>query len=101
VQRLGGGTGDTAALTDAQRLGVPSRWGWTYLRSMEVVVRVLQVLLALLAALVAVAFVMALGSSDTGLLEKVALLVLAALCVWASIAAPRLASRFHARRRLS
>ena len=48
-------------------------------RLMTVVVRLVQVLLGLLAVIVAGAFVMALGSETTGLVEKVALVLLAAL----------------------
>ena len=47
---------------------------------MTFVVRLVQVLLALLAVLVAGAFIMALGSRDTGLVEKMVLLLVAALC---------------------
>jgi hypothetical protein len=49
---------------------------------MTFVVRLMQVLLALLAVLVAGAFIMVLDSQDTGLVEKVVLLLVAALCVW-------------------
>lgn len=64
-------------------------------------VRVLQLLLAVIAVLLALAFVMALGSPDTGPLEKVVLLVLAAMCLWGAVALPRLASRRNSRRRLT
>ena len=64
-------------------------------------VRLVQVLLALLAVLVAGAFVMALGSQDTGLLEKVVLLLVAALCVWGAFNLPRLATRLRVRRHVS
>ncbi|KGN36225.1 hypothetical protein [Knoellia aerolata] len=46
---------------------------------MTFVVRLAQVLLALLGVLVAGAFTMVLGSQDTGLVEKVVLLLAAAL----------------------
>ena len=68
---------------------------------MTVVVRLLQVLLALLAVLVAGAFIMALGSQYTGLVEKVVLLLVAALCVWGTLTLPRLATRLRVRRHLS
>ena len=48
---------------------------------MTFVVRFAQVLLGLLAVLVGGAFIMALGSQDTGLVEKVVLVMVAALCV--------------------
>ena len=68
---------------------------------MTFVVRLVQVLLALLAVLVAGAFIMALGSQDTGLVEKVVLLVVAALCVWGAFNLPRLAARLRVRRHVS
>lgn len=68
---------------------------------MTVVVRVVQVLLGLLAVIVAGAFVMALGSEDTGLVEKVVLVLVAALCVWGGIALPRLTTRLRTRRHVS
>ena len=63
--------------------------------------RLVQVLLALLAVLVAGAFIMALGSQDTGLVEKVVLLLVAALCVWGAFNLPRLATRLRVRRHVS
>jgi hypothetical protein len=68
---------------------------------MTAVVRLVQVLLGLLAVIVAGAFVMALGSEDTGLVEKVALVLLAALCVWGTITLPRVATRLRIRRHVS
>ncbi len=68
---------------------------------MTFVVRLLQVLLALLAVLVAGAFVMSLGSQYTGLVEKVVLLLVAALCVWGTFTVPRLATRLRVRRHAS
>lgn len=68
---------------------------------MTFVVRLVQVLLALLAVLVAGAFIMALGSQDTGLVEKVVLLLVAALCVWGAFHLPRLATRLSIRRHVS
>ena len=63
--------------------------------------RFVQVLLGLLAVLVAGTFIMALGSPDTGLLEKVVLVMVAALCVWGTIALPRLATRLRVRHHIS
>lgn len=63
--------------------------------------RFVQVLLGLLAVLVAGAFIMALGSRDTGLLEKVVLVMVAALCVWGTVSLPRLAARLRVRRHVS
>jgi len=68
---------------------------------MTFVVRLVQVLLALLAVLVAGAFIMALGSQSTGLVEKVVLLMVAALCVWGTFTIPRLATRLRVRRHVS
>jgi hypothetical protein len=68
---------------------------------MTFVVRLMQVLLGLLAVLVAAAFIMALGSQDTGLVEKMVLVMMAALCVWGAFALPRLATRLRAGRRVS
>ena len=68
---------------------------------MTVVVRLVQVLLALLAVLVTGAFIMALGSPNTGLVEKVVLLLVAALCVWRTLTLPRLATRPRVRRHFS
>ena len=68
---------------------------------MTFVVRLVQVLLALLAVLVAGAFIMALGSQDTGPVEKVVLLLVAALCVWGAFNLPRLATRLRVRRHVS
>ena len=68
---------------------------------MTLVVRFVQVLLALLAVLVAGAFIMALGSQDTGLVEKVVLVMVAALCVWGAVTLPRLATRLRVRRHVS
>ena len=68
---------------------------------MAVVIRVLQFLLVLLAAVIAVAFVMALGSSGTGPVEKGALFVMASLCLWGALSVPRLAARLQARRHLT
>ena len=68
---------------------------------MTVVVRLLQVLLALLAVLVAGAFIMALGSQYTGLVEKVVLLLVAALCVWGTLHSPAPRYAASVRRHLS
>ena len=68
---------------------------------MTFVVRLVQVLLALLAVLVAGAFIMALGSQDTGLVEKMVLLLVAALCVLGAFNLPRLASRLRVRPHVS
>ena len=53
-------------------------------KSMTTVVRATRVLLILLLALLTISFVMALGTSSTGLLEKVVLLLLIAGCVYAA-----------------
>lgn len=68
---------------------------------MTFVVRFAQVLLGLLAVLVGGAFIMALGSQDTGLVEKVVLVMVAALCVWGAFTLPRLATRLRVRRHVS
>ena len=68
---------------------------------MTLVVRFVQVLLALLAVLVTGAFIMAIGSQDTGLVEKVVLVMVAALCVWGAVTLPRLATRLRVRRHVS
>jgi hypothetical protein len=68
---------------------------------MEFVVRFVQLLLVLLTVLVAGAFLMALGFQDTGLLEKVVLVMVAALCMWGTITLPRLATRLRMRRHMS
>ncbi len=52
--------------------------------SMTTVVRATRVLLILLLALLAISFVMALGTSSTGFLEKFVLLLLIAGCVYAA-----------------
>ena len=68
---------------------------------MTFVVRFAQVLLGLLAVLVGGAFIMALGSQDTGLVEKVVLVMVAALWVWGAFTFPRLATRLRVRRHVS
>ena len=68
---------------------------------MTLVVRFVQVVLGVLAVLIAAAFIMALGSQDTGLVEKVVLLMVAALCVWGAVTLPRLAARLRVRRHVS
>jgi hypothetical protein len=65
---------------------------------MTVLVRLLQFLLAVFALLTAAQFVMLLGSDVVGPVEKIALLVVAAACVWACLALPRLAARKRASR---
>ena len=67
---------------------------------MTVLVRLLQFLLAVFAVLTAAQFVMLLGSDVVGPVEKVALLALASVCVWACLALPRLAARKRASRRV-
>jgi len=57
---------------------------------MTVLVRLFQFLLAAFALLTAAQFVMTLGSEIVGPVEKVALLVVAAACLWGCIALPRL-----------
>ncbi len=71
-----------------------------YRRCMTVLVRLLQFLLAVFALLTAAQFVMLLGTDDVGPVEKVALLVVAAACLWGCLALPRLAARKRAARRL-
>jgi hypothetical protein len=63
---------------------------------MTVLLRLFQFLLAGFALLTAAQFVMTLGSEIVGPVEKVALLVLAAACLWACIALPRLFARKRA-----
>ena len=63
---------------------------------MTVLLRLLQFLLAVFALLTAAQFVMTLGSEIVGPVEKVALLVVAAACLWACIAVPRLVARKRA-----
>ena len=58
--------------------------------------RLFQFLLALFALLTAAQFVMTLGSEIVGPVEKVALLVVAAACLWACVALPRLVARKRA-----
>ena len=67
---------------------------------MSVLVRLLQFLLGVFALLTAAQFVMLLGSDAVGPVEKVALLAVAAACLWACLALPRLAARKRAARRL-
>lgn len=69
-----------------------------YRRCMTVLVRLLQFLLAVFALLTAAQFVMLLGSDVVGPVEKVALLAVAAACLWACLALPRLAARRRPRR---
>ncbi len=52
--------------------------------SMITVVRTARVLLILMLAMLAISFIMALGTSSTGLLEKVVLLLLIGGCVYAA-----------------
>ena len=65
---------------------------------MTVLVRLLQFLLAVFAVLTAAQFVMTLGSDHVGPVEQVALLVVAAACLWGCLALPRLAARKGASR---
>jgi hypothetical protein len=67
---------------------------------MSVLVRLVQFLLAVFALLTAAQFVMLLGSDVVGQVEKVALLVVAAGCLWGCLALPRLAARKRATRHL-
>ena len=55
-----------------------------YRRAVTVVVRVARVLLILVLALLAVSFLIGVGTAGTGPLEKVVLLALAGLCVYAA-----------------
>jgi hypothetical protein len=52
--------------------------------SMTTAVRAIRVLLILMLATLAISFIMALGTSNTGLLEKVVLLLLIGGCVYAA-----------------
>jgi Na+/H+-dicarboxylate symporter len=63
---------------------------------MTVLLRLFQFLLAVFALLTAAQFVMTLGSEVVGPVGKVALLVVAAACLWACIAPPRLVARKRA-----
>ncbi len=63
---------------------------------MLLLLRLFQFLLALFALLTAAQFVMTLGSEIVGPVEKVALLVVAAACLWACVALPRLVARKRA-----
>ncbi len=65
---------------------------------MTVLVRLLQFLLAVFALLTAAQFVRLLGTDVVGPVEKAALLVVAAACVWACLALPRLVARKRASR---
>lgn len=51
---------------------------------MSTVVRMTRVLLILMVAMLTISFVTALGSSNTGLVEKVVLLILIGGCVYAT-----------------
>ena len=62
---------------------------WTYRRLMAIAVRVVKGVLAMVALFFGEAFVLALASSNTGVLEKGTLLVLAALLSWGSVALTR------------
>jgi hypothetical protein len=64
--------------------GLPTQHTTAYRPRMTTVVRATRVLLILLLALLAISFVMALGTSSTGLLEKFVLLLLIAGCVYAA-----------------
>ena len=92
---------DAGVRIDGERPPLPLRSCPTYRRCMAVATRIGQVLLALVALFSGLAFVVAMGSSTTGPVEKVSLLVGAALFLWASFAVPRFASRLRARRRTS
>ncbi len=63
---------------------------------MLLLLRLFQFLLALFALHTAAQFVMTLGSEIVGPVEKVALLVVAAACLWACVALPRLVARKRA-----
>jgi hypothetical protein len=63
---------------------------------MTVLLRLFQFLLAVFALLTAAQFVMTLGSEIVGPVEKVALLVVAAACLWACLALPRIVARKRA-----
>ena len=94
----------------AQRVGLPFRDGGrlraaafsaqrirrAYRLCMTVLVRLLQLLLAVFALLTAAQFVMTLGSDIVGPVEQVALLVVAAACLWGCVALQRLAARKRA-----
>jgi hypothetical protein len=63
---------------------------------MSVLVRLVQFLLAVFALLTAVQFVMVLGSDVVGPVEKIALVMVAAACISACLALPRLVARKRA-----
>ncbi len=63
---------------------------------MLLLLRLFQFLLALFALLTAAQFVMTLGYEIVGPVEEVALLVVAAACLWACVALPRLVARKRA-----
>ena len=67
---------------------------------MTVLVRLLQFLLGVFALLSAAQFLMLLGTDAAGPVEKVALVVVAAACLWGCLALPRLAARKRAARHL-
>jgi len=85
---------------DCLRSCVSSRIWRAYRRCMTVLVRLLQFLLAVFALLTAAQFVMLLGTDEVGPVEKVALLAVAAACLWGCLALPRLAARRRAARHL-
>jgi hypothetical protein len=66
---------------------------------MSTVVRATRVVLIVLLAMLAVSFIMALGTSNTGLLEKVVLLLLIGGCVYAAAKVTRLSDRMVQRLR--
>jgi bacteriorhodopsin len=68
---------------------------------MAVVMRLVRIMLLVVAVFLGAILVMALGSRDTGAVEKVVLLAGAAVCVWGCFALPRFASWLSAHRRLS
>ena len=101
-RRLEGWTGDAERhllRRPGQAFHLDSRRAYRF--RMTFVVRLVQVLLGLLAVLFAGVFVMALGSQNTGLVEKVVLLMVAALCVWGAFAVPRIATRLRVRHHVS
>ena len=66
---------------------------------MTTVVRATRVLLILMLAMLAVSFVMGLGTSSTGWLEKVVLLLLIGGCIYAAAKVSTLSERVVARLR--
>ncbi len=74
-------------------MAFPSHRPQAYRRQVVTVVRVARVVLIVVLALMAISFVISIGTSNTGLLEKALLLALVGVCIYAAAKVTTLSER--------